>query len=63
MTDCYREKVLAAKRRVIDELAQFRTDNSDTRLATLKVAIDNWHNMVGAWSQANTVKPTKRNLN
>lgn len=63
MVDCYREKVLAAKRRVIDELAQFRTDNSDTRLATLKVAIDNWHNMVGAWSQANTVKPTKRNLN
>jgi hypothetical protein len=63
MVDCYREKVLAARGRVIDELAQFRIDNSDTCLATLKVAIDNWHNMVGAWSQANTVKPTKRNLN
>ncbi len=62
MADCYREKVLAARQRVIDELAQFHTDGSGTRLAALKAAIDTWHDMVGAWSKANVAKPTKQNL-
>jgi hypothetical protein len=62
MTDCHREKVGLAKQRVIDELTQFRNDRSDTRLAALKAAIDNWHDKVEAWGKANTVGPTKQNL-
>jgi hypothetical protein len=58
MTDCHREKVGLAKRRVIDELDQFRNDRSDTRLAALKAAIDNWHDKVEAWGNANTVEAT-----
>jgi hypothetical protein len=58
MTDCHREKVGLAKRRVIDELTQFRNDRSDARLAALKAAIDNWHDKVEAWGNANTVEAT-----
>lgn len=60
--DCHREKVLAARRRVVDELAQFRADSSDVSLATLKAAIDDWHDMVAAWSKAGAAGPTKQNL-
>lgn len=62
MRDCHREKVRAARQRVVDALAQFRVDSSDDRLAALKAAIENWHSMVGAWSKANTIEPTKQNL-
>ena len=62
MTDCHREKVAAARQRVVDELTQFRADSSDERLAALKAAIENWHCKVGAWGKANNVEPTKQNL-
>jgi hypothetical protein len=60
--DCHREKVGAARQRVVHALAQFRADGSVDRLAALKAAIENWHSMVDAWGNANTVKPTKQNL-
>lgn len=46
----------------MDELAQFRADSSDVSLATLKAAIDDWHDMVAAWSKAGAAGPTKQNL-
>lgn len=62
MSDCFQKKVQAARQRVVDELAQFRVDSSDQRVASLKAAIDNWHHEVGAWGDANTVKPSQENL-
>jgi hypothetical protein len=62
MTDCHREKVGLAKQRVVDELARFRSDRSNTRLAALKAAMGNWHDEVRAWSEANTAEPTKPDL-
>ena len=62
MKDCHREKVGAARERVISELAQFRTDASDERLLALKEAIENWHDAVGALGNANAFEPTKQNL-
>jgi hypothetical protein len=52
MTECHREKTRAARQRVVDELARFRGDNSEDRLATLNAAIENWHATVGAWNEA-----------
>lgn len=62
MKDCHREKVVAARQRVVDELAEFRADESDERLSALKAAIENWHSMVGAWGKATSAVPTKQNL-
>lgn len=62
MMDCHREKVRAARQRVAVTLAQFRDDGSGDRLAQLKVAIENWHSMVGAWAEADTIKPAKQNI-
>lgn len=62
MKDCHREKVRAARERVVGELARFRTDTSDERLVALKEAIENWHDTVGAWGSANTVDLTKQYL-
>jgi hypothetical protein len=47
---------------VVDELARFRSDRSNTRLAALKAAMGNWHDEVRAWSEANTAEPTKPDL-
>jgi hypothetical protein len=63
MSNCHCEKVSAARRRVIDELAWFRVDSSEERLTSLKAAIANWHDEVGAWGNANKVKPNEDNLN
>jgi hypothetical protein len=62
MSDCHSRYVLAARLRVVNELAQFRVDNSDERLASLKAAIDSWHDEVGAWSKANMSEPSKQKL-
>lgn len=63
MTGCHRDKVGFAKQRVIEEFAQFRKDSSDARLASLKAAIDNWHDKVAAWNEADRAEPIKGNLN
>jgi len=52
MTESHREKVRAARQRVVDELARFRGDNSEDRLAALNAAIENWHATVEAWNEA-----------
>jgi len=52
MTECHREKVGAARQRVVDELARFRGDNAEDRLAALNAAIENWHATVEAWNEA-----------
>lgn len=62
MSDCHQAKVRAARQRVVDELARFRLDDSDERLTALKAAINEWHDKVGAWSQANTIGPSNQNL-
>lgn len=62
MSDCHQAKVRAARQRVVDELARFRLDDSEERLAALKAAINEWHDKVGAWSKANTIEPSNQNL-
>lgn len=62
MSDCQLECVRRAQRGVTEELALFRIDSSEERLALLKSAINNWHDMVRAWSKANTIEPPKQNI-
>ena len=52
MKERHRERVRAARQRVVDELARFRGDNSEDRLAALNAAIENWHATVEAWNEA-----------
>lgn len=49
--ECHREKVRAARQRVVDDLAKFRSDSSEERLAALNGAIENWHATVEAWNE------------
>ncbi len=62
MVDYHLEKIGLAKQLVVNELAQFREDSSDARLAALKEAIANWHDKVCDWSKAKTLEATKQNL-
>lgn len=59
MSDCQRDKVLVARRRVIEELTLFRIDDSDERLSSLMAAIENWHHQVRLWSAVSGIAPRK----
>lgn len=62
MGDCHSEQVRSARQGIVDELARFWADSSETRLATLKAAIENWHDAVGAWSKIDRIEPPKQDL-